>query len=232
MKGANLADGKTAEFYFRQARATASTNTPSMLAAAKAVLAPRGTVRAAINMSNILLVTNRADPAQPGGVAPDMAAALADALGAKLQLVPYKNPGALADSAGAGEWDVGLIGAEPARAAIIGFSAPYAEIEATYLVRPGVPFHTAAQVDTEGVRVASSRRSAYTLWLEDNLRAAQLVQTEEPGAEGSWDLFQDRELEALAVAFLDSFVADAKSSGLVANLLAKHGVEGKLSVAL
>ena len=49
-----------------------------MLAAAKAVLAPRGTVRAAINMSNILLVTNRADPAQPGGVAPDMAAALAD----------------------------------------------------------------------------------------------------------------------------------------------------------
>jgi len=27
-------------------------------------------------------------------------------------------------------------------------------------------------------------------------------------------------------------VADAKSSGLVANLLAKHGVEGKLSVAL
>mmetsp|Transcript_41338 Transcript_41338/g.134125 ORF Transcript_41338/g.134125 Transcript_41338/m.134125 type:complete len:161 (+) Transcript_41338:95-577(+) len=106
-----------------------------MLAAAKAVLAPRGTVRAAINMSNILLVTNRADPAQPGGVAPDMAAALADALGAKLQLVPYKNPGALADSAGAGEWDVGLIGAEPARAAIIGFSVSAATTTQRFAAR-------------------------------------------------------------------------------------------------
>ena len=84
-------------------------------------------------------------------------------------------------------------------------------------MRPGVPFHTAAQVDTEGVRVASSRRSAYTLWLEDNLRAAQLVQTEEPGAEGSWDLFQDRELEALAGlrSFLTEKAAELPGSRLL-----------------
>ena len=31
-------------------------------------------------------------------------------------------------------WDIGLIGAEPARAEKIAFTAAYAEIEATYLV--------------------------------------------------------------------------------------------------
>ena len=35
------------------------------------------------------------------------------------------------------EWDVGLIGAEPARAEQIVFTAAYLEIESTYLVPPG-----------------------------------------------------------------------------------------------
>jgi hypothetical protein len=43
-------------------------------------LAPNGVMRAAINMSNILLVTDRTDPAAPKGIAPDMAAALAQVL--------------------------------------------------------------------------------------------------------------------------------------------------------
>ena len=55
------------------------------------------------------------------------------------------------------------------------------------------------------------------LRLEDNLRAAQLVQTEEPGAEGSGDLFQDRELEALAGprSFLTGKAAELPGSRLL-----------------
>jgi len=192
-----------------------------------------------------------------------------------LELVPYPNPGALADSSGDGAWDVGLIGAEPARAKVIGFSRPYAEIEATYLVPPGSTLFSAASVDAAGVRIATSRRSAYELWLSANIKNAEVVLTDEPGPERSWELFLEKKLDALsglrpwldtkakerpaytvlpdrftsiqqaigvpragdaaacdaAVAFLDEFVATAKSSGLVARLLAKHGVAEKLSVA-
>ena len=56
-------------------RALATAAGPALLK-----LAPNGVMRAAINMSNILLVTDRTDPAAPKGVAPDMAAALAQVL--------------------------------------------------------------------------------------------------------------------------------------------------------
>ena len=97
-------------------------------------LAPTGTLRAGINLSNFLLVTGKSPSGEPEGVAPDMARAIADRLGVKLKLVPFKTPGELADAAGSDVWDIGLIGAEPARAEKISFSAAYVEIEATYLV--------------------------------------------------------------------------------------------------
>ena len=73
-----------------------------------------------------------------------------------LQLVPYANPGLLADAAVKDEWDVGLIGAEPKRAETITFTASYAEILATYMVRPGRGLHSIADVDRPGVRVCVS----------------------------------------------------------------------------
>ena len=42
---------------------------------AKAELAPHGVLRAAINLSNFLLVTGRTPDGDPVGVAPDMARA-------------------------------------------------------------------------------------------------------------------------------------------------------------
>ena len=97
-------------------------------------LAPTGTLRAGINLSNFLLVTGKSPSGEPEGVAPDMARAIAERLGVKLKLVPFETPGELADAAGSDVWDIGLIGAEPVRAEKITFSAAYVEIEATYLV--------------------------------------------------------------------------------------------------
>ncbi|PPR21037.1 MAG: hypothetical protein CFH40_01731, partial [Alphaproteobacteria bacterium MarineAlpha10_Bin3] len=79
-------------------------------------LAPTGTLRAGINMSNFLLVTGKAANGDPQGVSPDMARAIADRLGVPMTLVPFKTPGELADAAGTGAWDIGNIGAEPQRA--------------------------------------------------------------------------------------------------------------------
>ncbi|TCZ62958.1 transporter substrate-binding domain-containing protein [Roseicella aquatilis] len=138
-------------------------------------LAPTGVLRAGINMGNFLLVTGRTPEGDPDGVSPDMARTIAARLGVPVQLVPFARPNEIADAAGTGAWDIALIGAEPQRAAKIAFTPAYCEIEATYLVPPGSPITDLEQVDRPGIRIVSSAGAAYTLWLERNIKQAQLV---------------------------------------------------------
>jgi len=145
-------------------------------------------------MSNFLLVTGRAANGDPQGIAPDMAGEIAARLKLPLKLLPYANPGKLADAVA--EWDVGLIGAEPARAEQIAFSAAYLEIEATYLVPPGSKIRSVDEVDRKGVRIAVYGKSAYGLYLARSIKNAELVNAE--GLDASWELFVKQKLDALA----------------------------------
>ena len=233
-----------------------------------------GVLRAGINLSNASLVSNKEDPNNPQGIAPGLAAELARQLGATVTYVPYENPGLLADAATRDEWDIALLGAEPARAKEIAFTPPYAEVEATYLVRDGSPLRTCADVDAAGKRVCAMGGSAYDLWLTANLEHATIVRPDERSRPASRVLFDDDEsLDALAglrpwlieqresrgsgvvledrytsirqaigaprarvgdgaaIMFLSAFVAEAKASGLVAELLEKWGQAAHLSVA-
>lgn len=233
----------------------------------KQMLAPTGVLRAGINMSNFLLVSERTPDGGPRGVSPDMAAAIAAALDVPVQYVTYPNPGALADAAARDEWDIGLIGAEPQRAETIAFTPAYAEIEATYLVRADSALRRVEDVDRPGVRIAVADRAAYGLWLDRNIENAELVRAQ--GLDASLATFLDQNLDALAglrprliadaaahpghrlmegrfmtvqqaigvpkknaaaIGWLASFVAAARSQGLVASLIEKYGVQG-LSVA-
>src|SRR5512147_1140437 len=163
---------------------------------ARAELAPTGVLRAGINLSNFLLVTGRTEKGDPVGVAPDMAKAIAASLGVPVTYVTFKSPGELADQAGKNVWDIGLIGAEPQRAAVMTFSAAYVEIEATYMVPPGSPLKTIADVDKKGVRIAVSARSAYGLWLENNIKNATLMPIS--GLDAAFNQFRDQKHEVLA----------------------------------
>jgi polar amino acid transport system substrate-binding protein len=232
-------------------------------------LAPTGVLRAAINMGNFLLVTGRTRSGDPEGVAPDMAREIASRLGVPVRYLPYARPGELADAADSGVWDIGLIGAEPQRAEKIAFTPAYVEIEATYLVPPGSPLRSIADVDKPGVRIAVSARSAYDLWLARNIKHAEVVRSEGGGG-AAFKQFVDDKMDALAglrpgllsdleklpgsrildgqftavqqavgtarknaggAQFLRDFVEEAKKSGLVARLIERHGVTGRLSVA-
>lgn len=159
-------------------------------------LAPTGVLRAGINMSNFLLVTGRSASGDPEGVAPDMARAVADRLGVPVTYVPYPRPGPLADAAGIGAWDIGLIGAEPQRAEQILFTPAYCEIQATYLVPAGSPIATLEEVDRPGLRIAVAARAAYDLWLERNIRHATVLRA--PSIDASFKLFVDEGCDALA----------------------------------
>ena len=163
---------------------------------AKAELAPTGVLRAGINLSNFLLVTGRAANGDPEGVSPDMAHAIAAKLGVPVSYVPFKTPGELGDQVDNNVWDIGNIGAEPQRAQKISFTAAYCEIEATYMVPVGSPITSMADVDKKGVRIAVSARSAYCLWLENNIKNATLVQVS--GLDAAYNKFVADKFEVLA----------------------------------
>lgn len=171
-------------------------STPTPSTEVVAALAPTGVLRAGINLSNFLLVSSVEDDGTPVGVSPDMASALAAVLDVDVELISFKNPGDVADAATTGTWDIGNIGAEPARAEFINFTDAYAEIESTYLVPAGSPVKTIDDVDRAGMRISVKARAAYALWLERNLQNAELIQTE--SLDTAFDTFVELELDALA----------------------------------
>jgi polar amino acid transport system substrate-binding protein len=164
--------------------------------AVRSELAPHGVLRAAINLSNFLLVTGRSPSGDPEGVSPDMACAIADRLGVPIRYVTYPTPGELADAAATGAWDIGLIGAEPARAEKIAFSPAYTEIEATYMVPPGSPLTAIGQVDRPGIRIAVTARTAYGLWLDRHIAQAELIRSD--SLDSAFEQFVADKLDVLA----------------------------------
>ena len=162
----------------------------------KAELTPTGKLRIGVNMGNFLLVNKQPDGSLRG-VVPDLAQEIARrAGGVPIELIPHPGAGQVADGAKAGVWDVAFIGAEPARATEIFFTNAYLEIPATYLVPPGSPIKSIAEVDKPGVRVATAARSAYDLYLSRSLKHAELVRAE--GIPASYDLFVAEKLDVLS----------------------------------
>lgn len=160
----------------------------------RAVLAPAGTLRVGLNYSNFLLVKQHTPTHE--GVAPDVARELGRRLGVEIAFVGYANAGLVADAAKTAEWDIAFIGAEPARAGEIMFTPAYVEIEATYALPEGSVLAGLDAVDQPGVRIASTARAAYTLYLERTLKHATLVLAD--GLDGTFELFVRERLDVLA----------------------------------
>lgn len=169
---------------------------PQESESARADLASTGTLRVGINFGNALLTGKDPANGEPRGLAVDLARELGRRLDVPIHIVPFDSAGALADDATRGTWDVGFLGVEPQRANDISFTAAYVEIESTYLVPPGSPLRTVADVDRDGVRVAVSEKSAYDLYLTRSLQHARLERA--AGVEGAFTRLTDEKLDALA----------------------------------
>jgi polar amino acid transport system substrate-binding protein len=164
--------------------------------AVRADLAPTGTLRAGINYGNPILAQGSPAAGDLRGIAVDLARELARRIGVPVALVPYDAAGKMTDAVKTGAWDVAFLAVDPARASEISFTAPYLEIEGTYLVAAGSPLRTIEDVDRDGVRVAISAKSAYDLFLSRDLKHAQIVRA--PSIPASIDLFTSARLEAVA----------------------------------
>lgn len=159
-------------------------------------LAPTGVLRAGINMSNFLLVTGKDAEGLPEGVSPAVAKAIAEKLSVPVKLITYPGPGALADALGEGAWDIGNIANEKERAKTICFSPAYCDIQATYLVPAGSVIQKIDDVDKPNIRIVAKERSAYDLWLTENIKHATIIRTK--SIDESFTAFCDEGYEVLA----------------------------------
>jgi polar amino acid transport system substrate-binding protein len=164
--------------------------------AVRADLAPRGRLRAGINYGNFILASKDPASGESRGVAIDLARELARRLDVAIELIAYDGVAGMVDAAKVGAWDIAFLGIDPAREGEISFTAAYLEIEATYLVPPGSPIRTVADVDREGVRVAAPARANYELFLSRHLVRARLVRA--PSADAAYDLLVRGEVDVLA----------------------------------
>jgi polar amino acid transport system substrate-binding protein len=152
-------------------------------------------MRVGINLGNTVLAQKDAD-GTPRGIAVDLAEELERRLGVSVDLITYDSAGRMADAVKQGAWDVAFLAADPDRANDINFTAPYLEIDTTYLVQDTSPIRKPSDVDRDGVRIAVSDKSAYDLFLTRHIKRARLVRA--PGPESSEKLFFAEKLDALA----------------------------------
>jgi polar amino acid transport system substrate-binding protein len=180
---------------------------PAATPAARADLAPNGTLRAAINFGNPILATRDAAGGAPRGVSVDLARELAARLGVPLQLVTFESAGKVVDAAPTQAWDVAFVAIDPARGRDMLQSNPYVIIEGAYLVAADSPIHGNDEVDRAGVRIAVGKGSAYDLYLSRNLKHAQIVYA--PTSPAVTDLFVAQKLD-VAAGVKQQLEADAK----------------------
>lgn len=163
--------------------------------AARDELAPTGTLRVGLNMANFLLTREEKD-GTINGLAPDLAKEIGKRLGVPVKLIGYPRPGKVADDAPNNVWDIAFLGAEPVRAQQIDFTAAYFEIEATYMVPPGSPIKSIAEVDAPGRKISIAGGSAYDLYLSRELKHAELIRA--ASVDASYDYFLEHKMEVLA----------------------------------
>src|SRR5262245_21991914 len=164
--------------------------------AIRADLVSTGTLRAGVNYGNFILAQKDKATGQSTGVAVDLLHEVGRRLGVPVAIVAYDSVALMGDAAPTGVWDIAFLGSDPQREALMGFTAAYLEIEATYLVPGGSPLRTAAEVDREGLQVAAPARANYELFLQRHLTRAKLVSV--PGGDAAFELLKAGKVDALA----------------------------------
>ena len=159
-------------------------------------LAPGGTLRAAINFGNAVLVQRSPATGEPKGVSVELAKELASRLGLPLEYVIYEAAGKVFEALKNDEWDIAFLAIDPKRALEIAFTEPYVVIEGSYMVPRNSPYQKNEELDQPGVRIAVGANAAYDLYLSRTLQHAELVRA--PTTPGAVDLFLEEKLEAAA----------------------------------
>jgi polar amino acid transport system substrate-binding protein len=169
---------------------------PAVSPAARSELAPTGKLRVGLLAANPLFVTQGTPPEALRGIAVDLGRELASRLAVPMEPVRYPNVAALVEGVGKGEWDVAFLGIDPERAAVMNFTSAYLYGENTFLVPPGSPARSMADLDRPGKTVATLARSVQENYLRQNMKNATLVSMSGPPA--AFGLLKEGKVDAVA----------------------------------
>ena len=171
-----------------------ATVAPEVPPAAKAELAPTGTLRVGLIGASPLFVTQNTPPGVTKGIAVDIGKRLAERIGVPMTPVLYPSIGALMDGAARREWDVTCLPVNPERAGVMNFTAPYMYAERTFLVAADSPIKSFADLDRPGRTLVAVGRSTEESWIRANVRAATLVVASSPAA--AQQMFKEGKVDA------------------------------------
>jgi polar amino acid transport system substrate-binding protein len=154
-------------------------------------LAPTGVLRVSINLGNPVLA--QGTPTAPTGVTVDIAQEIGARLDVPVEFICFDAARKSFEAMTSERADICFLAIEPAREAVVAFTAPYVLIEGVFVVPADSAFRTAADVDRPGVRIGVKHGSAYDLYLSRTLQHAEVVR----GTDGI-DEFRAQGLDAAA----------------------------------
>jgi polar amino acid transport system substrate-binding protein len=169
---------------------------PSPDAAAKAALAPTGTLRIAVYVGTPTSLLADASPDERKGIGHDLGIALATKLGVPYEVVIYpKNVEAL-DAVKMGRADFGFTNATAARAKDMDFGPPLFAVEQGYIVPPGSLITRAEEIDRARMRVAVTQGSTSDSVLTRELKNAIVIRA--PTISDAREMLARRKADAFA----------------------------------
>ena len=147
---------------------------PSVDPAARAALAPTGTLRVGVYMGSptSLVLTRTGERA---GVAHDLGRDLARNLGVPVQVVEFARLALVLEALKAGQVDLTFTNATESRARDVDFTPPLVRLELGYLAPRGSAITSVEQVDRAGVRVGVSEGSTSQGVLTRQFKQAKVV---------------------------------------------------------
>ena len=146
------------------------------------ILAPKGRLRAAINLGNAVLAQRNRESGELAGISVALAKELAKRLAVAIDLRVYDAAGKVFDDADKGVWDVAFLGQVPERAGALVFTEHYVFVEASAVVRQDSRFKSVEDLDAPGLTVIGVKGSAYDPHLLRTIRTATLIRESSPAA--------------------------------------------------
>ncbi|MCU0946446.1 MAG: transporter substrate-binding domain-containing protein [Rubritepida sp.] len=164
----------------------------------RAILAPTGTLRVAVYPGSPTSLVRDARTGEARGLSVDLGTEVARRLGVPVKLRSFTRVPEVIAAIAAGEADLTISNATPARAREVDFSETVVSLELGFLVPAAAAARSAAEVDAAGMRIGAVTGSTTERTLPGQLRAARVVAVANLGAGRA----------ALAAGELDAFATN------------------------
>jgi polar amino acid transport system substrate-binding protein len=148
---------------------------------ARALLAPSGTLRIGVYVGSPTSMV-RTGSGDSRGLAVEIGQSLARQLGVPAEVVVFERVALVVDAIAAGQVDMTITNASPARAEVVDFTPPLLALELGVMVMTGSPVTSIETLDRDGIRVGVTQGSTSQGALARRLTHAAIVPAASPQA--------------------------------------------------